>query len=49
MTLSEPQERFGLAFRDVTGAVRRLKGRETHRPGELSYAQYSLLFRLFEE
>ena len=27
-------------------AVRRLRGRETHRPGELSFAQYSLLFGL---
>jgi DNA-binding MarR family transcriptional regulator len=27
-------------------AVRRLRGRETHRPGELSYAQYALLFSL---
>jgi len=27
-------------------AVRRLRGRETHRPGQLSYAQYSLLFGL---
>ena len=27
-------------------AVRRLRGRETHQPGELSYAQYSLLFGL---
>jgi DNA-binding MarR family transcriptional regulator len=49
VTLSEPHEEFGRAFREVTAAVRRLKGRETHRPGELSYAQYGLLFRLFEE
>jgi DNA-binding MarR family transcriptional regulator len=27
-------------------AVRRLRGRETHHPGELSYAQYTLLFSL---
>jgi DNA-binding MarR family transcriptional regulator len=27
-------------------AVRRLRGRETHRPGELSYSQYGLLFSL---
>jgi DNA-binding MarR family transcriptional regulator len=27
-------------------AGRRLRGRETHHPGELSYAQYSLLFGL---
>lgn len=49
MTLSKPQETFGLAFRAVTAAVRRLKGRETHRPGELSYAQFGLLFTLSEE
>jgi DNA-binding MarR family transcriptional regulator len=28
-------------------AVRRLRGRETHHPGELSYAQYGLLFGLY--
>jgi DNA-binding MarR family transcriptional regulator len=27
-------------------AVRRLRGRETHRPGQISYAQYGLLFSL---
>jgi DNA-binding MarR family transcriptional regulator len=27
-------------------AVRRMRGRETHHPGELSYAQYGLLFAL---
>ena len=37
---------FGKAFKETTAAVRRLKGRETHRPGELSYAQYGLLFAL---
>ena len=26
--------------------MRRLRGRETHRPGELSYSQYGLLFGL---
>jgi DNA-binding MarR family transcriptional regulator len=30
----------------VMGSVRQLRGRETNRPGELSYAQYSLLFGL---
>jgi DNA-binding MarR family transcriptional regulator len=29
-------------------AVRRLRGRDTHRPGEVSYAQCSLLFGLAE-
>jgi DNA-binding MarR family transcriptional regulator len=33
-------------FKATMAAVRRLRGRETHRPGELSYAQYSLLFSL---
>ena len=27
-------------------AVRRLRGRETHRPGQISFAQYGLLFGL---
>jgi DNA-binding MarR family transcriptional regulator len=39
---------FALAFKAATGAVRRLRGRECHRPGELSYAQFSLLFGLAE-
>ncbi len=33
----------GLSFKRVMAAFRRLRGRETHRPGELSYAQYGLL------
>jgi DNA-binding MarR family transcriptional regulator len=37
------------SFRAVTAAVRRLRGRETHRPGELSHAQYGLLFSLARE
>ena len=32
----------------MTAALRRLRGRETQRPGELSYAQYSLMFGLAE-
>jgi DNA-binding MarR family transcriptional regulator len=39
-------EQFGISFKAAMAAVRRLRGRETHRPGELSYAQYSLLFGL---
>ena len=39
---------FGVAFKGATAAVRRLRGRDTHRPGELSHAQYSLLFGLEE-
>jgi DNA-binding MarR family transcriptional regulator len=38
--------RLGLAFKRAMVAVRRLRGRETHRPGQLSYAQYGLLFGL---
>lgn len=37
---------LGLSFKATTAAVRRLRGRDTHRPGGLSYAQYSLLFGL---
>jgi DNA-binding MarR family transcriptional regulator len=36
----------GLAFKRAMVAVRKLRGRETHRPGQLSYAQYGLLFGL---
>jgi DNA-binding MarR family transcriptional regulator len=39
-------EQFGISFKAAMAAVRRLRGRETHRPGELSYAPYSLLFGL---
>jgi DNA-binding MarR family transcriptional regulator len=40
---------LGQSFKRVTAAVRRLRGRETRCPGELSDAQYSLLFGLREE
>jgi len=39
---------FGHSFKRAIAAVRRLRGRDTHRPGELSYAQYGLLFGLAE-
>jgi DNA-binding MarR family transcriptional regulator len=39
-------EELGRAFKATMAAVRRMRGRETHRPGELSYAQYGLLFAL---
>jgi DNA-binding MarR family transcriptional regulator len=42
----EPHEQLGSAFRGAMAAVRRLRGRETHRPGALSNAQYGLLFGL---
>jgi len=43
---TEALEALRLSFKGADGAVRRLRGRETHRPGELSYAQYGLLFAL---
>jgi DNA-binding MarR family transcriptional regulator len=39
---------FSTAFKGAMVAVRRLRGRESQHPGELSYAQYSLLFNLAE-
>jgi DNA-binding MarR family transcriptional regulator len=39
---------LGAAFKGLMAAHRRLRGRETHRPGELSFAQYHLLFGLSE-
>jgi DNA-binding MarR family transcriptional regulator len=39
-------QELGRSFKGLMGAVRRLRGRDTHRPGELSFAQYSLLFGL---
>lgn len=41
-----PAGQVGLAFKRAMVAVRRLRGRETNRPGQLSFAQYSLLFGL---
>jgi DNA-binding MarR family transcriptional regulator len=41
-------EEFGLTFKRAMAAVRRLRGRDTHRAGELSYAQFGLLFGLAE-
>ena len=34
------------AFKGALAAVRRLRGRDTQRPGELSFAQYHVLFGL---
>jgi MarR family transcriptional regulator, organic hydroperoxide resistance regulator len=39
-------ELLGLSFKGAMAAVRRLRGRDTHRPDELSHAQYQLLFDL---
>ena len=46
MTAPDPHEQFTQSFKAAMAAVRRLRGRETHRPGELSHAQYGLLFGL---
>jgi DNA-binding MarR family transcriptional regulator len=34
------------SFKGAMAAVRRLRGRDTHRPGALSQAQYQVLFEL---
>lgn len=44
----EGAEQVARAFKRAMASVRRLRGRETHRPGELTDAQYSLLFCLRE-
>jgi DNA-binding MarR family transcriptional regulator len=36
----------GRSFKATLAAVRRLRGRDTHRPERLSHAQYSVLFEL---
>jgi DNA-binding MarR family transcriptional regulator len=43
---SSPAGSLGLAFKRAMVAVRKLRGRETNRPGQISYAQYGLLFGL---
>ncbi len=43
---STPTGQLGLAFKRAMVAVRKMRGRETHRPGQISYAQYGLLFGL---
>ena len=42
----EALAQLGAAFKGAMAAIRRLRGRETHRHGELSFAQYQLLFGL---
>jgi DNA-binding MarR family transcriptional regulator len=37
---------FASAFKGLMAAQRRMRGRESHRPGELTFAQYGLLFGL---
>lgn len=45
---TEVMEAVGRSFKGAVAALRRLRGRETHQPGELSYAQYGLLFGLWD-
>jgi DNA-binding MarR family transcriptional regulator len=42
----EAAQEVARSFKRAMAAVRRLRGRETHRPGELTDAQYGLLFCL---
>jgi DNA-binding MarR family transcriptional regulator len=46
---SDAAEQVARSFKRAMAAVRRLRGRETHRPGELTDAQYSLLFCLRDQ
>ena len=39
-------EALAQSFKGAIAAVRRLRGRDTHRPGALSHAQYQVLFGL---
>jgi MarR family transcriptional regulator, organic hydroperoxide resistance regulator len=48
MSRDEALDELRDAFRGVLASVRRLKGRDTHRPGEPSFAQFHLLFALAE-
>lgn len=43
---AEVIEAVGRAFKGAVASLRRLRGRETHRPGDLTYAQFGLLFGL---
>lgn len=45
---TELMEEVGRAFKGAMAALRRLRGWETHHPGELTYAQYGLLFGLWD-
>lgn len=39
-------DQLSRSFKGVMAAIRRMRGREAQRPGELSFAQYGLLFTL---
>lgn len=44
--MSDAHDELRRAFRGVNIAMRRMRGRETHHSGGLSYAQFGLLFAL---
>lgn len=46
--MSDPYMELGQTFKASVAALRRLRGRENHCPGELSDAQYGVLFGLRE-
>jgi DNA-binding MarR family transcriptional regulator len=52
MTVAPERDRIdaidvlGRSFKSTMASLRRLRGRETHRPGDVSYSQYTLLFGL---
>src|SRR6201994_897914 len=48
-TAREAAQDFSRAFKGCVGAVRRLRGRENRAHGELSDAQYGLLFSLRDQ
>jgi DNA-binding MarR family transcriptional regulator len=43
---AQAREALAQSFKAATAAMRRLRGRDTHRPGALSHAQYQVLFEL---
>lgn len=43
---AQAMQAVGQSFKGAMAAVRRLRGRDTHRPGALSHAQYQVLFEL---
>jgi DNA-binding MarR family transcriptional regulator len=45
----DPSDQVARSFKRAMAAVRRLRGRETRRPGELTDAQYGLLFCLRDQ
>jgi MarR family transcriptional regulator, organic hydroperoxide resistance regulator len=46
---SDSTQEVARAFKRALAALRRMRGRETHCPGELTDAQYSLLFCLRDQ